>query len=100
MNYFHTSSGERVSKQRIDRNVRNAKQMRLIEQAEMYGYNFCSVCLRNDCKPIDCAHTESVDSCQKNGYAEKAWDLKNIEIVGRSCHRAHDLNGIISAKTD
>lgn len=90
MNYFHTSKGERVSKAEIDRRVRKAKIEKLDMQRDLYGYNFCSLCFRNDDLPLDCAHFESIDSCQKNGYAEKAWDINNIEIVGRKCHNKHD----------
>lgn len=89
-NRYRTSTGEFVTKAFIDRMVRIAKALKLDVQREEYGYNFCTVCKRNDCLPLDCAHTESVDSCQKNGYAEKAYDTNNIEIVGRRCHQKQD----------
>jgi len=31
-----------------------------------------------------------VDSCQKNGRCEKAWDLNNIRILCRYHHKKHD----------
>lgn len=90
MNHFTTSNGNRLSKAQIDRKIRKAKAVKLEAQLAEYGYNFCTKCLNNDCKPLDCAHIESVDSCQKNGYCEKAWDVGNIEIVGRACHQKLD----------
>jgi hypothetical protein len=90
MNHFTTSDGQLISKPQIDRNIRKAKVKVLELQLEKFGYNFCSHCRRNDCLPLDCAHIESVDSCQKNGYCEKAWDIDNIVILGRGCHQEHD----------
>lgn len=98
MNYFTTSTGERISKQQIDRNVRKAKEQKLAEHLDKYGYYFCTICFRNDCKPIDCAHMESVDSCQKNGYVDKAWSLDNIVLAGRKCHQEHDRNNVMNVK--
>jgi len=90
MNHFTTSTGERISKAQIDRNIRKAKELVLNEQLEKFGYNFCSKCHENNGLPLDCAHIESVDSCQKNGYCEKAWDPDNIRILCRKCHQEYD----------
>jgi hypothetical protein len=98
MNYFKTSTGERVSKAEIDKKVRKAKEQKIIQNLVRYGYITCQTCLRNDCKPVDCAHIVSVDTCQKNGYCEKAWDLDNIILEGRECHKKRDKLNIISSK--
>ncbi len=90
MTTYSTSSGERVKKSVIDSRVHEAKRIKLANQIEAFGYNFCEECNRNDDKPIDCSHIESVDSCQKNGRCEKSWDLSNIRILGRKCHQKHD----------
>lgn len=87
---YRTTTGEFVKKAYIDRMIRISKSFKLYEQIKEHGYNFCTKCKNNNCKPLDCAHSESVDSCQKNGRAEKAWDLDNIEIVGRNCHKKQD----------
>ena len=79
--------------------IRKAKAKKLEQQFEQFGYNFCEECRRNDDLPIDVSHIESVDSCQKNGYAEKAWDLNNLRILGRICHRKHDKTYIGNENT-
>jgi len=94
MNSYRCTDGTRVTKAVIDRNIRTAKALLIESQKQAYGYNFCTECFQNDCKPLDCAHIESVDSCQKNGHAEKAWDINNMRIMGRSCHQHYDKNQI------
>ncbi|PKP11987.1 MAG: hypothetical protein CVU09_00365 [Bacteroidetes bacterium HGW-Bacteroidetes-4] len=87
---YRTSTGELVSKAYIDRMVRITKALVLSEQREEYGYNFCEECSKSSGVRLDCAHVESVDSCQKNGYADKAWDKENIKIKCRKCHQEQD----------
>jgi len=92
MNSYKTSTGERIAKSEIDRRVRLAKKQAIANQILEFGYNFCS---NPDCKnpnqgPFDCSHTKSVDECQKEGKSELAWDVKNIQILCRTCHQAHD----------
>ena len=98
MNHFHTSYGERVSKEEIDRRTKAAKKEKLQQQIDNIGYNVCEECYLNDCKPLDCAHLISVDEAQKTGRAELCWDVENIKVMGRDCHRKHDKNGVVSAK--
>jgi hypothetical protein len=90
MNHFKMSDGTRISKVEIDRRVKEAKQQKLADQLEAEGYNFCQTCHRNDDVPIDCAHIISVDECQKTGHSEWSWDLENIAIEGRECHKKRD----------
>lgn len=90
MNHYFTSSGERISKQEIERRVSEAKKQKLQMQFDERGYNFCEDCEQNDCKPLDCSHNKSVDWCQKNRCVELAWDVTNITIRGRNCHQAYD----------
>lgn len=98
MNYFTTSTGEKVSKSIIDYRVRKAKAKVLQDQLDEHGYNFCVVCGRNDCKPIDCSHDVSVNDCQNSGRCELAWDTNNIKPTGRPCHKLKDGNLIMSGK--
>lgn len=79
-----------MSKAEIDRKVRQAKQRLLDGYFYAYGYNFCQECRMNDDVPLDCAHIISVDECQKTGRAELAWDVRNMMVLGRRCHRKHD----------
>lgn len=101
MNYFITSTAERVSKATIDRRVREAKALKLEIQRDAYGYNFCEECRRNSSGTrLDCSHEISVDECQKSGRAELAWDIINIKIRCRSCHKKHDKLNIQSSKLE
>jgi len=90
MNYYRTSTGERISKSIVDANIRKAKQEKLSKFLQDNGYYYCEDCKRNDCKPIDCSHDISVKECQENGMTELAWDVNNITLRGRACHRKHD----------
>ena len=98
MGYFKCSNGDKVSKANIDKYVRTAKQEKVQAQYAEYGFNFCEGDEPEHESILDCAHIESVDSCQKNGHAEKAWDIENIKILCRSCHRLHDKTNLKSAK--
>ncbi len=103
MTTYSTSNGTRLKKSVIDRRIREAKKEKLEQQKDEHGFNFCVQCheilKRNEaieCNNsmeltiLDCSHIESVDSCQKNGYAEKAYDLNNIEILCRHHHKIRD----------
>lgn len=90
MNTYKTSSGERVTQTQIDNFTRVAKAKVLQKQLDEHGYNFCSVCKRNDCKPIDCAHEISVKKAKESGRTELCWDVNNIIPTGRNCHKKQD----------
>jgi hypothetical protein len=91
MNYYKLSSGERISKSIVDRKIRESKQQKIDSFIDEHGYIFCEDCKRNATDTyIDCSHDESVDSCQKNGRTEKAWDINNITMRCRFCHQKHD----------
>ena len=87
---YKISNGEFLDKSIIDRKVNEAKKQVIAEQLDKFGYNHCSICKRNDCKPIDAMHVLSVDSCQKMGMSDLAWHENNILPVGRNCHRQFD----------
>jgi len=90
MNHYFTSTGERVSKSTIDRRIREAKQRKINQMIEDYGYIFCEDCHQNDCVPVDCSHNISVDECQKTRRTELAWDISNIIMRCRICHKKYD----------
>lgn len=90
MNSYNTSSGIRVTKVEIDKLVRKAKEEKIAQMMDEYGYIFCEDCKQNDCKPIDCSHDISVKECQESGKSELAWDVNNITMRGRKCHQKHD----------
>lgn len=96
MNHFRCSDGTKVTKAFIDRQVRKAKARKIKNQKEEIGYNRCEVCgiNANSGVYLDCSHTVSVNDCQNIGHAEKAWDVDNIKIRCRECHKKHDKNMI------
>ena len=101
-NHFRCSDGAKVTKAYIDRRIREAKAEKLQQQLDEFGYNFCQDCGKNhNCgEPLDCNHDKSVDWCQNNGCAELAWDIDNIKIRCRTCHKKKDTNSILSSKLE
>lgn len=96
MNSYMTSSGEYVPKSVIDRRIREAKEKKIAEMKETYGYLFCEECGLNATTgiPLDCSHDIPVSECQNSGKAELAWDVDNITIRCRKCHHKHDHTSI------
>ncbi|WP_428743216.1 hypothetical protein [Tenacibaculum sp.] len=90
MNTYKTSWGERVTQRQIDALTKKSKEKVLQEQLDIHGYNFCTVCKRNDCKPIDCAHTISIKEAKETGRTELCWNTDNIKPTGRACHTKKD----------
>ena len=90
MTTYRLSNGDRIQKSIIDRNVSKAKQQKLENMKDEYGYIFCEVCSKSGGEYLDCSHDISVDKCQKLGQSEKAWDTANITVRCRPCHRKHD----------
>ena len=95
MGTYRTSSGERVKKSVIDRRVREAKRQKLELFCDDNNTNkvWCEECGENEAYAIiDCSHDISVDECQKSGRSELAWDIDNITLRCRVCHKKHDGN--------
>jgi len=90
MNTYGTSNGERLTTPEIERRIRQAIKMLLEIQFIDYGYNFCEHCKSNEDKPIDVSHTISRKKAKEEGRAEMLWDLGNLEILGRKCHKIKD----------
>lgn len=87
---YSTSTGERLTTSQIDTRTTLAKGILLDNQRQEYGYNFCTECKRNDCKPLDCAHDISVKEAKETGRAELCWDINNMKIIGRRHHAKKD----------
>jgi len=87
---YSDDKGNRYTTQQIDSKMRKAKEIILELQFLDYGYNFCTKCKRNDCKPIDVSHNISVKKAKETGNAQLCWDLDNLEILGRKCHAKKD----------
>lgn len=105
-NLYYTSDGEAITQGVLNKRIHDAKEQKLAEQREEYGYNFCTECYNkaqeqlladepitvkvNECLPVDCAHEISVQECKDNGEVELAYDLNNITPTGRFCHQKKD----------
>jgi len=87
-----TSKGDRVTKNIIDRNIRQAKKIKRNIFIYKHGYIFCEDCGRNVNASgiIDLSHTISVNHAKNTGRTELSWDLKNIKHRCRKCHDIHD----------
>lgn len=90
MNTYSDSFGNRWTTSQIDRlSDKTAKEL-LQDQLDEHGYNFCTQCARNDCKPIDVSHIVSRKKAKENGRVELIWSKDNMQILGRSCHEKFD----------
>jgi len=90
MNYYKTSHGQKVSKKVRDEKTRKAKAQKIAEFIDEHGYVFCEDCKRNDCLPVDCSHDISVKEACETSRTELCWDVNNITLRGRECHKNHD----------
>jgi len=90
MNSYKTSTGERIKQSTIDRKIRKAKALKLYQQKEDEGYNFCEVCGVTSGTYLDCSHIVSVRECKASGKSELAWDVNNITILCRQHHKNKD----------
>jgi hypothetical protein len=92
MNHITTSLSEKITRKEFDKRIRAAKELKLEKFFEDNGYYYCEDCKKNSCKPIDCSHDISVDRCIKDGVPELAYDVNNITLRGRECHKIWDNN--------
>ncbi len=90
MGTYGTNTGERFTTSQIDVKVRKAKMQKINNMLDDIGYVVCEDCKRNDCVPVDCSHDISVKEAKESGESQLAWDVDNITMRGRSCHRKHD----------
>ena len=89
MNSFKTSSGERITKGRIDRNIRRAKEIKARTFKNDNAFIYCEKCEISQ-GAIDISHIISVKYCQETGRANLSWDQKNLRFLCRACHNKHD----------
>lgn len=90
MNSYFDSNGNSYTQSQIDRRIKKAGLEILDLQFLEDGYNHCTECQRNDCKPIDVAHKISRKQAKELRQVELSWDIENLEILGRKCHRILD----------
>lgn len=94
MTRYKTSQGEYVSKDYIDRKIRETKKKVLDAQLDFNGFNFCETCHKSSGVRLTCAHIKSVNDCQRDGESEKAFDINNIIIECMFCHSIRDKNNV------
>ena len=85
MNTYRCSSGERLPKGRIDRNIRHAKSQKLREFRNDNAREYCEQCGSNQGR-IDCSHIISVKYSQETGRTQLAWQVANIKLHCANCH--------------
>jgi len=94
-NKVHLSTGEKIYRTEFNKRIHDAKELKLSQQKDEHGFNFCEKQTEDcdfdeDCRIIDCSHNVSVKVCVELGQAELAYNVKNITILGRKCHRIKD----------
>ena len=90
MNTYSDSKGNRYTTIQIEARIKKSALLKLQIQFDDSRYHFCTSCRRNDCKPIDISHTVSRKQAKEEGNVEILWDLDNLEILGRKCHKEKD----------
>ena len=90
MNSYFDSNGNSYTQPQIDGKIRRAGLEIIDSQFLEHGYNFCTKCKRNDCKPIDVSHNVSRKKAKELRQVELLWSLDNLEILGRKCHKIKD----------
>jgi len=100
VNRYTQSDGTKISSVALERNISKAKEIKVNEMMDNYGYIFCEDCNEfglppepyNDMelKIIDCSHQISVDEAKKSGRAELCYDIDNIRMRCRIHHKVHD----------
>jgi hypothetical protein len=106
-NHIHTSTGETLTRTEFNRRVRQAKEKKVGQQKDEFGYNFCQDCSENnrfglddafhsdeEYTILDCSHKISVKECIESCRAELAYDLDNIIIRCRHHHRIFDKSNL------
>lgn len=99
-NRYTRSDGTKITSTALERNISIAKETKVKEMMDNYGYIFCEDCNefglppepRNDMelKIIDCSHQISVDEAKKSGRAELCYNVDNMRMRCRIHHRKHD----------
>jgi hypothetical protein len=98
--YTDKHSQRRYTSREIETNLNKAKRVLLNMQELEHGYNFCED--KNHAENIkgkedymearifDCSHEVSVKKCKELSEIEKIWDVNNMKIRDRICHRIFD----------
>lgn len=99
-NRYAQSDGTKITSAALEKNISKAKELKILEMTDNYGYVFCEDCNefglppepRNEMelKIIDCSHQISVDEAKKSGRSELAYNIDYIRMRCRIHHKIHD----------
>jgi hypothetical protein len=90
MNSYKCSDGSRLKQSVIERLISKAKEQKVRQQFDEYGYNFCEQCGISSGTYIDCSHNISVKEAKETGRTELCYDINNITMLCRKCHQIKD----------
>ena len=90
MNSYKTSSGERLKQSVIDSLIRKAKAQKLRQQFDEHGYHFCEICKISSGTYLDLSHRISVKEAKESGRTELCFDVENLDVLCRECHKKRD----------
>ena len=100
--HYHTSDGQTLTRAELDRRIRKAKEQKIENQKNEWGYNFCTICKSEnfehcdwdglDYGILDCSHIVSVKEATESGRSDLCYSLENIQIICRHHHCEHDNN--------
>lgn len=99
-NKFNQSDGTKISAKTLESYITLAKEAKIAEMMDNYGYIFCEDCNEFGLPPepinemelkiIDCSHNISVKEAKESGRAELCSDVDNIRMRCRIHHKIHD----------
>ena len=91
MNTYKTSTGEKFTQSQIERRITEAKGKALQKQMDNHDYNFCEQCGKNASGTrLDVSHDISVKKAKESGQSEQCWNVANLTILCRQCHKIKD----------
>jgi predicted HNH restriction endonuclease len=90
VNSYKCSDGSRLKQSVIERLISKAKAQKVKQQFEDSGYNFCEQCGISNGTYIDCSHNVSVKESKETGRTELSFDVNNITMLCRNCHKIKD----------
>lgn len=99
-NKYTLSDGTKISSKTLESYITLAKEAKIAEMMDNYGYIFCEDCNEFGLPPepinemelkiIDCSHEISVKEAKESGRSELCCDVDNIRMRCRIHHRIHD----------
>lgn len=93
-NKYYDSDGNAYTQSQVNSNISAAKAQKIDDMNLEHGFVYCQEdgCGKNANagEPLDCSHDISVLEAKNTRRVELAWDVENITIRCRTCHRKHD----------